>query len=257
MLGYNLHGFGTETERDFVRKFNPVSIRFPHGLFANFYEWQTDGYQNDSYDNKQYDPIIDAYAASFKGHIDQIAALNAEKEAIFGRGFHMMWTYSMNFDDAESCVARAEKDAALGLEIRDIELGNEHFWKTQRSNQTETEADFYNRAKSVAYALKARFPEVRVSIPLGWRRTQEAYNRAIIGDTQYYDAISVHRYMGADPDVPGESDTAYRALLTSRLTLKEDIDWIRSYAGKKPIWLTEWAVSATDNVEVDSAAGGQ
>ena len=61
-------------------------------------------------------------------------------------------------------------------------------------------------------ALKERL-EVRVSIPLGWRRTQESYNRAIMGDTTYYDAISVHRYMGADPDVPGESDTAYRSLL--------------------------------------------
>lgn len=254
LLGYNIEYFKTKQEKEFIRKFNPVSIRFPHGLWANFYKWQTDGYQNDSYDNKQYEATIDVYAAKIKGHINEIASLNNEKKQKYGRGYHMMWTYSMNFDDAESCVARAVKDSSLGLEIKDIELGNEHFWKSQRSNQTKTEADFLKRAKSVSQALHSRFPDVRVSIPLGWRRNQEAYNKAIIDDKAYYDAISLHRYMGADPDVPGESNTAYHALLTSRMVLDADAKWIRSYAGDKPIWLTEWGVSANNNDRVNSAA---
>lgn len=254
LLGYNIEYFKTEQEKDFIRKFNPVSIRFPHGLWANFYEWQTDGYQNDSFDNKQYESGIENYVRSVKGHINEIAALNKERVETHGKGYSMMWTYTMNFDDAASCVARAVKDSALGLEIKDIELGNEHFWKAQRSNQTTDEAAFFNRAKSVASALHSRFPDVRVSIPLGWRRNQEAYNKAIIGDTEYYDAISLHKYMGADPDIPDESNTAYKALLTSRLILDEDARWLRSYAGEKPIWLTEWGVSANKAAEVNSAA---
>lgn len=254
LLGYNIEYFKTEQEKDFIRKFNPVSIRFPHGLWANFYKWQTDGYQNDSYDNKQYESTIDVYAAKLKGHINEIAALNKEKQNKYGLGYHMMWTYSMNFDDAESCVQRAEKDLALGLEIKDIELGNEHFWKSQRSNQTITERDFLNRAKSVAHALHTRFPEVRVSIPLSWRRSHENYNKTIIGNKNYFDAISLHKYMGADPDIPGESNTAYSQLLTSRNVLDNDVKWIRSHAGNKPIWLTEWGVSANSNAEVNSGA---
>lgn len=254
LLGYNIEYFKSEQEKDFIRKFNPVSIRFPHGVWANFYKWQTDGYQNDSWDNGAHEAALEFYVRSVKGHINEIATLNREKEEKYGRGFHMMWTYSMNFDDAESCVARAEKDAALGLEIKDIELGNEHFWKTQRSNQTATEAQFLARAKSVADALHARFPGVRVSIPLSWRRNHEDYNKAIIGDKQYYDAISLHRYMGADPDIPGESNTANSVLLTSRLVLDEDAKWIRSYAGEKPIWLTEWAVSGAKGPEVSAGA---
>lgn len=254
LLGYNVEGFNTSTEKDFIRKFNPVSIRFPHGLWANFYKWETDGYQNDSYDNSPYDATIDVYAEKVKGHINQIALLNAEKKQEYGQGFNMMWTYSMNFDDAASCVARAVKDSALGLEIKDIELGNEHFWSSQRSNQTKTAADFLNRASSVSAALHERFPEVRVSIPLGWRRSQEGYNKSILGDKKYYDAITLHRYMGADPDVPGESNTAYNALLTSREVLDMDAKWIRSYAGDKPIWMTEWGVSANKEAEVNSAA---
>ena len=254
LLGYNIEYFKTEQEKDFIRKFNPVSIRFPHGLWANFYKWQTDGYQNDSYDNKQFESTLDIYAAKVKGHINEIAALNKEKQEKYGRGYHMMWTYSMNFDDAESCVKRAEKDFTLGLEIKDIELGNEHFWKSQRSNQTITELDFRNRAISVANALHTRFPEVRVSIPLSWRRSHENYNKTIVGDKNYYDAISLHKYMGGDPDIPGESNTAYSQLLTSRNVLHNDVKWIRSHAGNKPIWMTEWGVSANSSAEVNSAA---
>lgn len=254
LLGYNVEYFKTEQEKDFIRKFNPVSIRFPHGLWANFYKWQTDGYQNDSYDNKQFESTIDVYAAKIKGHINEIAVLNKEKQEKYVRGYHMMWTYSMNFDDAESCVKRAEKDFLLGLEVKDIELGNEHFWKSQRSNQTITELDFRNRAISVANALHTRFPEVRVSIPLSWRRSHENYNKTIVADKNYYDAISLHKYMGGDPDIPGESNTAYSQLLTSRNVLDNDVKWIRSHAGNKPIWMTEWGVSANSNAEVNSAA---
>ncbi|MBB3696623.1 hypothetical protein KMW28_23695 [Flammeovirga yaeyamensis] len=254
LLGYNIEGFKSSTEKDFIRKFNPVSIRFPSGLWSNFYQWQTDGYQNDSWDNKSHEASLDIYAEKIKGNINDIASLNQEKLTNYGKGFHMMWTYSMNFDDAESCVARAEKDEALGFEIKDIELGNEHFWKSQRSNQTKTEYDYLNRASSVANGLHQRFPEVRVSIPLSWRRTHEEYNKVIIGDQQYFDAISLHKYMGADPDVPGESNSAYSALLTSREVLEEDVLWIRSLAGDKPIWMTEWGVSANSDVEVNSGA---
>ncbi|WP_044209438.1 hypothetical protein [Flammeovirga sp. OC4] len=254
LLGYNIEGFKSTVEKDFIRKFNPVSIRFPSGLWSNFYQWQTDGYQNDSWDNKSHEGGLEIYVEKIKGHINEIAFLNEEKKAKYGQGFNMMWTYSMNFDDAESCVARAEKDKGLGFEVKDIELGNEHFWKSQRSNQTKTEHDFYERASSVAEALHQRFPEVRVSIPISWRRNHEAYNKVIIGDKNYYDAISLHRYMGEDPDVAEESNTAYSALLTSRVVLDTDVKWVRSVAGEKPIWMSEWGVSANDNVEVNSGA---
>lgn len=254
LLGYNIEHFESEKDKDFLRKFNPVSIRFPHGVWANFYKWQTDGYQNDSYDNKEHELALSSTFTKAKGQIKEIAFLNAEKKQKYGQGFHMMWTYCMNFDDAESCLARAVKDSALGFEIKDIELGNEHFWQTQRALQTATEADYLERAQSVSAALHKRFPDVRISIPLGWRRMQESYNKSIIGDTNYYDAITLHRYMGADPDVPGESNTAYSSLLTSRLILDSDAKWIRSYAGNKPIWLTEWGVSTKSKIMVNSAA---
>ncbi len=254
LLGYNIEGFQTKEEKDFMRKFDPISVRFPHGVWANFYQWQTDGYQRDSFDNQVHSAALANFVRSGKGHIEEIASLNQERKKENGYGYHMMWTYAMNFDDAASCVARAHKDLSRGLEVKDIELGNEHFWKNQRSNQTKTTADFYNRAKSVADALHNEFPDVRVSIPIGWRRNQEAYNKEITGDQSYYDAITLHKYMGADPDKPSESDLAYSNLLTSRITLDDDVTWIRNNNGKKPIWLTEWGVSAGSGNESNAAA---
>ncbi len=246
IIGYNIEGFNTQLQKDFIKLVNPVTIRFPHGVWANFYEWQDDTYQQDSYDNGSHQTVLNSYVASIKGHIGGIASLNTDRKALTGgQGYDMMWTYSINFDDGASSVARAQKDIGLGLEVKAIELGNEHFWKNQRANRTATPALYLAAASEVSSALKAEFPNIKLSIPLGWRRSQADYNNEIIGDGSYFDAISIHRYFGADPDIPGESNNAYSELLTSKLQLDEDVNWTRdNFAPGKPVWLTEWGVSS-------------
>lgn len=246
IIGYNIEGFNTQLQKDFIKLVNPVTIRFPHGVWANFYEWEDDTYQQDDYDNGSHQTVLDAYVRSIKGHIGGIASLNTDRKALTGgQGYDMMWTYSVNFDDGESSVARAQKDIGLGLEVKAIELGNEHFWKNQRANRTATPALYLAAATEVSSALKAEFPDIKLSIPLGWRRSQAGYNNEIIGDGNYFDAITVHKYLGADPDIPGESNNAYSALLTAKLELAEDVNWVRdNFAPGKPVWLTEWGVSS-------------
>ena len=256
LLGYNIEGFNTSLQKDFIRLVDPITIRFPHGVWANFYQWQTDGYQNDSYDNKEHERALTTQFTIAKGHIKGVAALNNERIKVQKKPFDMMWTYAVNFDDGPSCVARAKKDKALGLEVKDIELGNEHFWATQRANRTATEADYLREASAISAALKTEFPDIRISIPLGWRRSQADYNSKIIGDGNYFDAITVHKYIGADPDKPGESNEAYSALLTAKLELDTDVKWIRdNYAPAKPVWLTEWGVSGGREVKGAACLG--
>ncbi len=256
IIGYNIEGFDTQLQKDFIKLVNPVSIRFPHGVWANFYEWEDDTYQQDDYDNGSHQTVLNSYVASVKGHIDGIASLNSDKKAVNGgQGYDMMWTYSINFDDGASSVARAQNDIARGLEVKSIELGNEHFWKNQRANRTATTAQYLAAASEVSSALKAEFPDIQLSVPLGWRRSQANYNSEIIGDGNYFDAISIHRYMGADPDIPGESNTAYSEVLTAKLQLEEDVNWTRNtFAPGKPVWLTEWGVSAGSGGESVHAA---
>ncbi|MFG6686808.1 carbohydrate-binding protein [Mariniflexile sp. HNIBRBA6329] len=256
LIGYNIQGFKTQAQKDFVKLVNPVTIRFPHGVWANFYKWQTDGYQDDAYDNRDHEEALQTFVCCIKGDIDGIAELNADRKAINnGKGYDMMWTYSINFDDGASSVARAQKDIGLGLEVNAVELGNEHFWLGQRSLRTETPEMYLAAASEVSSALKTAFPDIKLSIPLSWRRSHEAYNNTIKGDGNFFDAISLHKYMGADPDVPGESDSAYSSLLTAKLQLEEDANWVRSFAPGKPIWLTEWGVSAGSNVHAAACLG--
>lgn len=255
LIGYNIQGFKTKTQQDFLKLVDPVTIRFPHGVWANFYEWETDGYQQDSYDNGDHQIALDIFVRSVKGDVGGIAELNTDKKAVNnGKGYDMMWTYTINFDDGASSVARAKKDLGLGLEVKAIELGNEHFWKGQRALRTETPEMYLAAATEVSSALKTEFPDIKLSIPLSWRRSHEDYNNTIIGDGNFFDAISLHKYVGADPDVPGESDKAYSAILTAKLQLEEDANWVRTFAPGKPIWLTEWGVSASDNDVVHAAA---
>lgn len=256
LLGYNIQGFDSKLQKDFIRLVDPITIRFPHGVWANFYKWQTDGYQNDSFDNKEHEFALNGQFTKAKGNIKDIAFLNKERLKSGAKAFDMMWTYSVNFDNAASCVARAKKDKRLGLEVKDIELGNEHFWETQRANRTATEADYLREASAIATALKNEFPDIRISIPLGWRRTQADYNKKIIGDANYFDAITVHKYIGADPDKPEESNSAYSTLLTAKLELENDVKWIRdNFALGKPVWLTEWGVSGGKTVKAAACLG--
>jgi hypothetical protein len=257
LLGYNIEGFNTSLQKSFIKLVDPVTIRFPHGVWANFYEWQTDGYQQDSYDNGTHQNVLNTYVSSVKGHIAGIASLNNDKkDSNGGKGYDMMWTYAINFDDGPSSVARIKKDLGLGLEVKAIELGNEHFWTNQRSNRTSTPAKYLAEASAVSSAIKAEFPDIQLSIPLGWRRNQGNYNNSIIGNGTYFDAITIHKYLGADPDQPGESNSAYTSLLTAKLELEEDVNWVRNnYAPGKPVWLTEWGVSAGSDVHGGACLG--
>lgn len=256
IIGYNIQGFDTQVQKDFINLVDPVTIRFPHGVWANFYEWETDGYQQDSYDNLDHQDALDIFVASGSGDIDGIAELNTQKKNLTGgQGYDMMWTYSINFDDGPSSVARANKDIGLGLEVIAIELGNEHFWLGQRCWNTETPEMYLARATEVSSALKTEFPEIKLSLPLSWRRTHESYNNTIKGDGNFFDAITIHKYLGADPDVPGESNNAYSALLTAKLELADDVNWVRNFAPGKPVWLTEWGVSAGSDVHGGACLG--
>lgn len=43
LLGTNIFGFTTTTEQSLINLNNPITVRFPHGLWANWYDWETDG----------------------------------------------------------------------------------------------------------------------------------------------------------------------------------------------------------------------
>ncbi len=267
LLGVNIHDLAKSDGQELVRDFDPITIRFPHGLFSNWYDWEQDKARVYGTETFQYDrngvirtQEID-YLSSIKTMdasnlivgIDALTALNNEKKAENGEGYDMMWTFNMSADGPDFnngspvSVARYQDLKARGLQVKVIEMGNENFYPGQRSSIIPNTEDYIARAKSMSAALKALDPELKLSIPL-LRRGSSAnpdWNVDLTEDTTYFDAVTVHTYVGADPDDPENGDEAFSTALTAREFLRKSVDdYSKVVVPNKKIWLTEWGVKS-------------
>lgn len=153
---------------------------------------------------------------------------------------------------------RASKTArSKGFDISHVELGNEQFWESQRGPQTATPSLFAQTAIAVSRALKEVKPDLQISIPLSWRSGHSGsilsdgrridhsdYNCALTADQSYFDAITVHRYVHLDRKSDVVKPESYRGILTARIQMQDDVAWCRGFAPGKPVWLSEWGISA-------------
>ena len=269
LLGTNTHHFSTTKEKDLINKLKPITIRFPHGLWANWYDWRRDvsrlfGEESFEYEQginktiKTKTPDLLANIKIFdtnniKVGIDGLTGLNTTRKSQTGKGFDMMWTFNMSADGTDfnngspETVARYNDLISRGFEVKVVELGNENFYPGQRSSIIPNAEDYIARAKSMSVALKAKDPNIKVSVPL-LRRDSWAnpnWNEDLTEDLSYFDAVTVHTYVGSDPDDANNSDEAFGTALTARKFLGNSIyDYAHKVAPNKPIWLTEWGVKS-------------
>ncbi len=269
LLGTNTHHFTTTKEKDLINKLKPITIRFPHGLWANWYDWRRDvsrlfGEESFEYEQgvnktiKTKKPDLLANIKIFdtnniKVGIDGLTSLNATRKSQTGKGFDMMWTFNMSADGTDfnngspETIARYNDLISRGFEVKVVELGNENFYPGQRSSIIPNAEDYIARAKSMSAALKAKDPNIRVSVPL-LRRDSWAnpnWNKDLTEDLSYFDAVTVHTYVGSNPDDSNNSDEAFSTALTARKHLGNSIyDYAHKVAPNKPIWLTEWGVKS-------------
>ena len=236
-LGYGGRGFNHPDAKTFMRKFKPVAVRFPDGVWSNFYDWQLDGRRRyDDYNNKEWTDVIEK-GMKLRHGFDGLHELY--KELKFG----VVWPYNVLYDSNEKSVARMLDRQKKGFNVDNIEMGNEIFWLSQRSQRTSTPVKYVVIAKSLSSALRKANPNVKVSIPISWRgHKHDDYNKILTRDQSYFDAISVHLYLHFDRESETVSAESYRKTLTARLQLKKDIDYCRSFGPGKPIWMTEWGV---------------
>ncbi|AUS06297.1 T9SS type A sorting domain-containing protein [Pseudotamlana carrageenivorans] len=269
LLGTNTHHFSTTTEKNLINKLKPITIRFPHGLWANWYDWRRDvtrlfGTESFEYEQGEDKTIrtktVDKLAniKIFDSHnikvgIEGLTSLNATRKSNTGKGFDMMWTFNMSADGTDfnngcpETIARYDDLIARGFEVKAVEMGNECFYPGQRSSIIPNAEDYIARAKAMSAALKAKDPNIKVSVPL-LRRDNWAnpnWNTDLTQDLSYFDAVTVHTYVGSDPDDASNSDDAYGTALTARKHLGNSIfDYAHQVAPNKPIWLTEWGVKS-------------
>ena len=255
LLGYNILHFKSQRERDFVDRMNPVAMRFPDGVWGNFYNWETDGFTNHGDEHHRshvYAPVLAKWnELGIKGGFAGLTKLNDQKIKRDGAGYNIVWLYNAAFDSPEQNVARMQDSMEKGFVVRDIELGNEQFWLTQCSNKTLTAEGYRDAARGISKALKQANPDVRVSVTLSWRDQHDSWNKTVAEDDQYFDAISLHKYSGPGKDEP-EDNAKLKTVLAGRKHLAESAAYVRSFA-QKPIWLTEWGLNCGKDAKAASA----
>lgn len=267
LLATNIFNFDSSTEQNFIDKFDPKTIRFPHGLWANWYDWRTDisrvfGTETFEYTHRDGNPkttTIDHLSSlkifennNIKVGINGLTELNTERKNQ-GKGFDVVWTFNMSADGSDfdngspESVARYQDLIARGFAVTDIEMGNENFYPGQRSSIIPDAKDYIARAKSMSKALKALNPNLRLSIPLLRRDSWASpdWNQDLTVEQDYFDTVTVHTYVGSDPDNADNSDEAYSTALTARHHIAKSVnDYSLKVAPDKPIWLTEWGVKS-------------
>ncbi|KMT64817.1 Ig-like domain-containing protein [Catenovulum maritimum] len=271
LLATNIFDFTTSVEQDLIKTFDPQTIRFPHGLWANWYDWRGDytrqfGDDSVTFTNSLGNTItrqLDHLSSIkiFEGikkkiGIDGVTELNNQRLTQQGQGYDMLWTFNMSADGendstldngSPETIARYKDLLSRGLEVKDIELGNENFYPGQRSSIIPGVDDYIARAKMMSKDLKALNPNLQLSVPM-LRKANTAnpkYNELVAADSAYFDAVTVHTYVGYDPDNADDSDEAYGTALVARAHIAKSVDdYSKKVAPNKPVWLTEWGVKS-------------
>ncbi len=227
---YGKTGFNNPDAQKLIRQFQPVALRFPHGVWANFYDWESDGRRiTDSY-KTPYDSAVKDHP-ELKYGFEGFTSLHKEI------GFDVLFTWNVNYDSPEKGALRLVDLREKGFKANHIELGNEIFWKTQRSEATSTVEKYISVAKAHAAALKKIDPAIKVSVPVHWREALTNPWNLAFENHDWFDAVTVHKYI----EIEGVEKEP-----SARQQMLEMGKEIRQVFPGKPIWLSEWAVNAED-----------
>lgn len=235
---YGLDGYNDADGQSLITQWSPPVLRFPHGVWANFYDWEVDGRR-----------IYDDYDTIYRPAVENVPQLkygfDGFKILHDNLGFDVLHTWNVNYDSPGKGVLRLLDRQAKGLAVNRIELGNEIFWVNQRSNATATPELYVAVAASHSSALKTVDPNIQLSVPVSWRTTGHhvPWNAALAADQSYYDAVSLHKYIR--PGVP--TVAGLQEVLDARSQMIQTAEATRAQFPNKPIWLSEWSVDAGEN----------
>ncbi len=278
-------GFNSQLAQDFIEARDPVVLRFPQGVFANSYNWEqvrnASGNVIAEADSRN---IVDPFPVRREGRlvVEHDSPVNVRVgypalRGIFdtaeanGRPLDLLTVLNVVSNDGVSNGRRWESMINDGFDVRDMELGNEFFFRSQRSGTINTEAQWRNRASRIVTNIRGRARRlgrtVRFGIPITYRASDptesqsrrdgdQQFNDLITQDESFFDAIVVHRYIreqrenGILPrNLTGEN---LRRLLTASRIMDVSLTYARTQVSesKNSIWLTEWGVAgaATEGI---------
>ena len=235
---YGLDGYNDADGQTLITTWAPPTLRFPHGVWANYYDWEVDGRR-----------IYDDYVTIYRGAVENVPQLRygypGFKNLHDNLGFDVLHTWNINYDSPTKGLERLIDRRLDGFAVSRIELGNETFWRNQRSNAVATPELYVGVARAHSAALKGFDPTIQLSVPVTWRTTGHhvPWNAALAADQSYYDAVSLHRYIR-----PGQPTVAgLQEVLDARTLMIQTAEATRAQFPNKPIWLSEWSVDAGRN----------
>jgi hypothetical protein len=234
---YGSDGYNDADAQALITAWSPPALRFPHGVWSNFYDWEVDGRRiYDGYTGTYYNAVVNV--PNLRYGFDGFKTLHDNL------GFDVLHTWNVNYDSPEKGVRRLQDRTAKGFDVKRIELGNETFWVNQRSEAVDTPEKYVAVAQAHSQALKAEDPQIQISVPVTWRTggIHTPWNNALAADQTYYDAVTLHKYIR-----PGDSTAGLQEVLNARTQMIETAQSIRTQFPGKPIWLSEWSVDAGDN----------
>lgn len=234
---YGSDGYNDADGQALITAWSPPALRFPHGVWSNFYDWEVDG-------RRIYDNYMGTYYNAVVNHPNLRYGYDGFKTLHDNLGFDVLHTWNVNYDSPAKGVARLQDRRADGFDVNRIELGNETFWVNQRSEAVATPALYVSVAQAHSAALKAEDPNIQISVPVSWRTTGHhvPWNAALEADQSYYDAVTLHKYIR-----PGDSTAGLQEVLDARAQMIQTAEATRAQFPGKPIWLSEWSIDGGDN----------
>lgn len=232
---YGLQGYNNPVAQNLIRTFKPSSLRWPHGVWANVYDWEVDG-------RRMYDDYKTEYRSGVEKHPELRYGFPGLHSLHQELKFDVLFVWNINYDSPEKGVRRLLDRRAKGFDMKWIELGNETFWKNQRSNAVSDVQKYIEVTKAHAAALKAVAPDVKLSVNVTWREASNGtWNQPLMAE-HYFDAVTLHKYV-----TPGETPDGIKEALNARKLILDTAETIRRDFPRRPIWLSEWAVDCGNN----------
>ena len=114
---YGVDGYNDADGQSLITAWTPPTLRFPHGVWANFYDWEVDGRR-----------IYDDYDTTYREAVENVPHLrygyDGFKTLHDNLGFDVLHTWNVNYDSPAKGVARLQDRRADGFNVSRIELGN-------------------------------------------------------------------------------------------------------------------------------------
>ncbi len=279
-------GFFAPVLQDHLNTNDPVVIRFPQGVFGNTYNWRdktVNGVFFPADTRNASDPVLEddpqnrrpseftTSPASLRLGYPALRGIFDRAESR-GKPLDLLTVLNIIEDNQFSSRDRIRSMREDGFTVRDVELGNEFFFLGQRSATIFTEQEWVARTREVVRVLRRNNDtgtRMRFAIPISFRGETEArhqqYNRDIVGDQSFFDAIVVHRYVRVREQemqnpIPAAnlSPAELRGLLTASDTMRNSINFCQRQVNpeKRRVWLTEWGVSGGIEGEIGASVLG-